>query len=85
MANDPNATTSSTSPAPAGSDSTSKEGNTIPLLVAKGGNTPPAPDAPMPDMIKTIDGTITFAKKGGKGVGGERKRRHGKDDAVICA
>ena len=57
MANDPNTTTSSTSPAPAGSDSTSKEGNTIPLLVAKGGNTPPAPDAPMPDMIKTIDGT----------------------------
>ena len=57
MASDPNTTTSNTTPAPAGSDSTGKEGNTIPLLVAEGGNAPPAPDALPPDMIKTIDGT----------------------------
>ena len=28
---------------------------------------------------------ITPAKKGRKGAGGERNRRHGKDDAAICA
>ena len=58
MTNDPNTTISnSTVPAPVGSDSTGRMDNTIPLLVAEGGNTPPAPDAPTPDMVKTVDGT----------------------------
>ena len=58
MTNDPNTIiNSNTAPAPAGSDSTNKEGDTIPLLVAEGVNTLPAPDAPTPDMVKTVDGT----------------------------
>ena len=44
-------------PRPGGADSTSKEVNTIPLPVTEGINTPPAPDTPPPDMIKTVDGT----------------------------
>ena len=57
MTNDLITTVSSTAPAPAGSDSTGRGGNIIPLLVAESGNILPAPDAPTPDMIKTIDGT----------------------------
>ena len=57
MTNDPSMTIISTTPAPEGSDSTSKGSNTIPLPVTEGINTPPAPDTPPPDMIKTVDGT----------------------------
>ena len=57
MTNDPSMTITSAAPAPEGADSTNKEGNTIPLPVTEGGNTPPAPDASPPDMIKTVDGT----------------------------
>ena len=57
MTNDPSMTITSAAPAPEGADSTNKEGNTIPLPVTEGGNTPPAPDVSPPDMIKTIDGT----------------------------
>ena len=42
MTNDPNMTITSTIPAPEGSDSTSREGKTIPLPVTEGGNAPPA-------------------------------------------
>ena len=56
MTNDPSMTITSDAPTPAGSDSTSREGNTIPLPMVEGGNTPPAPDVP-PNMVKTIDDT----------------------------
>lgn len=42
MTNDPSMTITSTAPAPEGSDSTSREGKTIPLPVTEGGNAPPA-------------------------------------------
>ena len=48
MTNDPSMTITSTIPAPEGSDSTSREGKTIPLLVTEGGNAPPVQDAPPP-------------------------------------
>lgn len=38
----PSMTITSTIPAPEGSDSTSREGKTIPLPVTEGGNAPPA-------------------------------------------
>ncbi len=58
MNNDPSiAITSTTAPAPEVSDSTSRESNAIPLPVTEGGSAPPAPDAPPPDMIKTVGGT----------------------------
>ncbi len=58
MTNDPStAITSATATAPEVCDSTSREGNAIPLPVTEGGSTPPAPDAPPPDMVKTVDGT----------------------------
>ena len=57
MTNDLNMTITSTTPAPEGSDSTSRVGKPIPLPVTKGGNAPPAPDAPLPDMINTVGGT----------------------------
>ena len=57
MTNDPSMTITSTAPASEGADSTSKEGNTLPLPVTEGGNAAPAPDTPPPDMIKTVDGT----------------------------
>ena len=58
MTNDPSMTITSTAPASEGADSTSREGNTVPLPVTEGGNAPPAPDAPPPDMVQRIGGTI---------------------------
>ena len=58
MTNDPSMTITSATPAPEGSDSTSKECNTIPLPVTEGGNAPPVPDAPQPAMVQRIDNTI---------------------------
>ena len=58
MTNDPSMTITSTTPAPEGSDSTSREGKTIPLPVTEGGNAPPAPDAPPPAMVRRIGNTI---------------------------
>ncbi len=58
MPNDPNTTiTTTTAPTPEVSDSISREGNALPLPVTEGGSTPPAPDTPPPDMVKTVDGT----------------------------
>ncbi len=58
MTNDPStAIISTTAPAPEVSDSTSREGNAIPLPVTEGGSVPPAPDAPPPDMVKAVGGT----------------------------
>ncbi len=57
MTNDPSMTITSTAPAPEGSDSTSREGKTIPRPVTEGGNAPSAQDAPPPDMVKTVGGT----------------------------
>ena len=57
MTNDPSMTISNTAPAPEGSDSTSREGKTIPRPMTEGGNAPPAPDTPPPDMVKTVGGT----------------------------
>ena len=37
------------------------------------------------DGLPIPSGLITPAKEGRKGEGGERKLRHGKDDAAICA
>ncbi len=55
MTNDPStAITSATAPAPEVSDSTSREGNALPLPVTDGSS---APDALPPDMVKTVDGT----------------------------
>ena len=51
MTNDPSMTITSTTPAPEGSNSTSRKGKTIPLPMMEGGNAPPAPDAPPPDMV----------------------------------
>ena len=51
MTNDPSMTITSTTPAPEESDSTSRKGKTIPLPMMEGGNAPPAPDAPPPDMV----------------------------------
>ena len=48
MTNDPSMTITSTTPAPEGADSTSREGNTIP---------PPAPDASQPAMVQRIGNT----------------------------
>ena len=58
MTNDPSMTITSTAPASEGADSTSKEGNTLPLPVTEGGNATPAPNAPPPDMVQRIGGTI---------------------------
>ena len=58
MTNDPSMTITSTIPAPEGSDSTSREGKTIPLPVTEGGNAPPAPDAPPPALVQRIGNTI---------------------------
>ena len=44
MTYDPSMTITSTIPAPEGSNSTSREGKTIPLPVTEGGNAPPAQD-----------------------------------------
>ena len=57
MTNDPSMTITSTIPAPEGSDSTSREGKTIPLPVTEGSNAPPAPDAP-PALVQKIGNTI---------------------------
>ena len=57
MANGPSMTITSTAPASEGSDNTSREGKTIPQPMTEGGNTPPAPDTPPPDMVKTVGGT----------------------------
>ena len=57
MTNDPSTTNTSTIPAPEGIDSTSREGKTIPQPMMEGGNAPPAPDTPPPDMVKTVGGT----------------------------
>jgi hypothetical protein len=57
MANDPSMTIISTAPAPEGSDSTNRDGKTIPLPMMEGGNAPPAPATPPPDMVKTVGGT----------------------------
>ena len=56
MTNDPSMTITSTIPAPEGSDSTSREGKTIPLPVTEGGNTPPVQDAP-PALVQKIGNT----------------------------
>ena len=57
MTNDPSMTITSTTPAPEGANSTSRESNTLPLPVTEGSNTPPAPDAPGPAMVQKIGGT----------------------------
>ncbi len=57
MTNDPSKTVTSTEHAPAGSDSTSREGNPRPLPVERAENLSPAPDVPRPDMVKTVGGT----------------------------
>ncbi len=58
MTNDPSTTiTSTTAPAPEVSDSTSREGNALPLPVTEGGNAPPAPD-----LVKKI-GKTTYRVK----------------------
>ena len=57
MTNDPSMTITSTAPASEGADSTSREGNTIPLPVTEGGNTPPAPDTSQPAMVQRIGNT----------------------------
>ncbi len=56
MTNDPSTTITST-PAPEVSDSTSREGNALPLPVTEGGNAPPAPD-----LVKKI-GKTTYRVK----------------------
>ena len=58
MTNDPSMTITSIIPAPEGSDSTSREGKTIPLPVTEGSNAPPAPDAPPPALVQRIGNTI---------------------------
>ncbi len=60
MTNDPSMTITSTSTIPTleVSDSTSREGKTIPLPVTEGGNAPPAPDVPPPSMVQKIGNTI---------------------------
>ncbi len=58
MNNDPStAITSTTAPAPEVIDSIRREGNTFPLPTQESGETPPAPDATPPDMVKTVGGT----------------------------
>ncbi len=58
MNNDPStAITSTTAPAPEVSDSTSREGNALPLPVTEGGSAPPAPD-----LVKKI-GKTTYRVK----------------------
>ena len=57
MTNDPSITITSTTPAPEGSDRTSRESKTIPLPMMEDGNAPPVPDTPPPDMVKTVGGT----------------------------
>ncbi len=58
MTNDPSTTiTSTTAPAPEVSDSTSREGNALPLPVAEGGNAPP-----VPDFVKTTGKTTYWMK-----------------------
>ncbi len=58
MTNDPSsAITSTTAPAPEVSDSTSREGNALPLPVTEGGSAPPAPD-----LVKKI-GKTTYRVK----------------------
>ncbi len=57
MTNDPSKTITSTEPAPAGSDSTSREGKSHPLPVERANNLSPVPDVPRPDMVKTVGGT----------------------------
>ncbi len=58
MTNDPSTTiTSTTAPAPEVRDSTSREGNALPLPVTEGGNAPPAPD-----LVKKI-GKTTYRVK----------------------
>ena len=59
MTNDPSMTITSTIPAPEVSDSTSREGKTIPLPVTEGSNAPPAPDAPPPALVQKIGNTST--------------------------
>ncbi len=59
MTNDPStAITSTTAPALEVSDSTSREGNAIPLPVTEGGSAPPAPDTQPPSLVRKIGGTI---------------------------
>ena len=57
MTNDPSMMITSTTPAPEGSDSTSREGKTIPLPVTEGSNAPPAQDAPTPALVQKIGNT----------------------------
>ena len=57
MTNDPSMTITSITPAPEGSDNTRRECKTIPLPVMESGNALPTPDAPPPDMVKTVGGT----------------------------
>ena len=57
MTNDPSMAITSTVPAPEWRGGTSKEGKTIPLSITGGGNASPAPDAPPPNMVKTVGGT----------------------------
>ena len=57
MTYDPSMTITSTTPTPEGSDSTSREGKTIPLPVTEGGNAPPVQDAP-PALVQKIGNTI---------------------------
>ena len=57
MTNDFSKTITNNAPAPEVGNSASKEGKAIPLPVTEGGTISPAPDAPPPDMIKTIGGT----------------------------
>lgn len=57
MTNDPSMTITSITPAPEGTDNTSRECKTIPRPMMEGGIASPAPDTPPPDMVKTVGGT----------------------------
>ena len=57
MTNDSSKTITNNAPAPEVGNSVSREGKAISLPVTEGGTISPAPDAPPPDMIKTIGGT----------------------------
>lgn len=57
MANDSSKTITNNAPTPEVGNSVCRADKTIPLPVTEGGTTSPAPDAPPPDMVKTICGT----------------------------
>ncbi len=56
MNNDPSTAITGAVPVPEAGGGTNREGN-LPLPVTEGSTTSPAPNAPPPDMIKTVGGT----------------------------